>query len=124
MKRWCWFVNQRRLEFERITSQPDSQKEDENYMIFSGRNCNYPQPKYAKFWLSQFRRWGMVKGAPDYKGVTKRVLRSDIYLEAMKELGVNKQIAEQTKATLFDSTLDAADPEKYATSFPVHSLAS
>ena len=49
---------------------------------------------------------------------------ADIYLEAMKELGVNKQIAEQTKVTLFDSTLDAADPEKYATSFPVHSLAS
>ena len=37
---------------------------------------------------------------------------------------VNKPLAEQTKVTLFDSTLDAADPEKYATSFPIHSLAS
>jgi nitrate/nitrite transport system substrate-binding protein len=74
--------------------------------------------------MSQFRRWGMVKGTPDYKGIVKKVMRPDIYLEAMKELGVNKQIAEQTKVTLFDSALDAADPEKYATSFPVHSLAS
>ena len=37
-------------------------------MIFSSRNCNYPQPKYAIWWLTQFRRWGMVEGAPDYAG--------------------------------------------------------
>ena len=43
-------------------------KEDENYMIFSNRNCNYPQPKYAKFWLSQFRRWGMVDGRARLRG--------------------------------------------------------
>ncbi len=43
-------------------------KQDDHYMIFSERNCNYPQPKYAKWWLSQFRRWGMVEGAPDYEG--------------------------------------------------------
>jgi nitrate/nitrite transport system substrate-binding protein len=66
----------------------------------------------------------MIKGTPDYKGIVKRVMRSDIYLEAMKELGVSKPIAELTRVTLFDSALDAADPEKYATSFPVHSLAS
>jgi nitrate/nitrite transport system substrate-binding protein len=65
----------------------------------------------------------MVKGTPDYKGIVKRVMRSDIYLEAMKDMGVSTKIAEEQKATLFDSTLDAADPEKYATSFPIHSLA-
>jgi hypothetical protein len=53
------------------------------------------------------------------------VLRSDIYLEAMKEMGVASaaKIAEQTKITLFDGTFDAANPEKYATSFAVNSLA-
>jgi nitrate/nitrite transport system substrate-binding protein len=65
----------------------------------------------------------MVKGAPDYKGIVKRVMRSDIYMEAMKELGANTKIAEEQKVTLFDSTLDAADPERYATSFPIHNLA-
>ena len=45
-------------------------------MIFSERNCNYPQPKYAKWWLTQFRRWGMVEGAPDYEGVAKQVMRA------------------------------------------------
>ena len=56
-------------------------------MIFSGRNCNYPQPKYAVWWLTQFRRWGMVAGTPDYAGVAKQVMRTDLYEEAMKEIG-------------------------------------
>ena len=56
-------------------------------MIFSERNCNYPQPKYAMWWLTQFRRWGMVDGAPDYEGVAKQVMRADLYEEAMKEIG-------------------------------------
>src|SRR5499427_5942108 len=98
-------------------------EQDPNYMIFSERNCNYPHAIYGTWWLTQFRRWGMVKGAPDYKGIVKRVMRSDIYVEAMKEMGVTTKIAEEQKVTLFDSTLDAADPEKYATSFPIHSLA-
>src|SRR6188768_1269927 len=56
---------------------------DQHYMIYSERNCNYPQAKYAVWWLSQFRRWGMVTGAPDYAGVAKSVMRGDIYEQAM-----------------------------------------
>ena len=98
-------------------------EQDPDYMIFSNRNCNYPHQIFGMWWLTQFRRWGMVKAAPDYKGIPKRVLRSDIYLDAMKEMGVGTAIAEQQKAQLFDSTLDAAEPEKYATSFAINSLA-
>jgi len=99
-------------------------EQDPDYMIFSDRNCNYPHAIYGMWFLTQHRRWGMIKGTPDYKSILKRVMRSDIYLEAMKELGVSKPITELTKVTLFDSTLDVADPEKYATSFPINSLAS
>src|SRR5215216_4955644 len=70
-------------------------EQDPNYMIFSSRNCNYPQRIYGTWWLTQLRRWGMVKGAPDYTGVPKRVLRPDIYLEAMKELGVNLTVRDE-----------------------------
>ena len=59
----------------------------------------------------------------DYNGVARRVLRSDIYLEAMKELGMNTKIAEEQKVTLFDGVFDGTDPEKYARSFPIHSVA-
>ena len=98
-------------------------EQDPNYMIYSDRQCNYPHAIFGTWWLTQFRRWGMVKGSPDYKGVVKRVLRSDLYLDAMKELGVTTPISELASVSLFDTTLDARDPEKYATSFAIHSLA-
>ena len=90
-------------------------------MIYSDRNCNYPHPSFATWWLTQFRRWGMVKGAPDYAGVTKRVMRPDIYMEAMKEMGVTPKVAPLTKFAFWDGVpFDAANPEKYARSFPIN----
>jgi nitrate/nitrite transport system substrate-binding protein len=96
---------------------------DENYMIFNARGCNIPSEKYAIWWLSQFRRWGMVDAAPDYAGVAKKVMRFDIYSEALKELGVDPGVQSETPETLFDGvTFDPKDPETYAKSFAVHSL--
>ena len=98
-------------------------EQDPNYMIFSSRGCNYPHQIYARWWLTQFRRWGMVKQPPDYSGVAKRVMRSDIYLDALKELGAAVKIAEQQTITLFDGTFDGREPDRYAASFKVHSMA-
>src|SRR6185436_7352335 len=97
-------------------------KEDDHYMIFSQRNCNYPQPKYAVWWLTQFRRWGMVEGKPDYAGIAKKVMRTDLYEEAMKELGYQHGGLNNDPEKLFDATFDPKDPEAYATSFKIHSL--
>jgi nitrate/nitrite transport system substrate-binding protein len=97
--------------------------EDKHYMIFSERNCNHPQAKYAKWFLSQYRRWGMVEGAPDYEGVAKQVMRPDLYEAAMKELGVPPGMADASPETLFDGKVfDPADPEAYARSFEVANL--
>lgn len=97
---------------------------DPDYMIFSQRNCNFPQPKYSKWWLSQFRRWGLVEGAPDYEGVTKQVMRTDIYEEAMKELGYTHGGLDDSAETLFDNVKfdPKADLEAYAKGFAVNSL--
>jgi nitrate/nitrite transport system substrate-binding protein len=97
-------------------------EQDPDYMIFSQRNANYPHQIYGKWWLTQLRRWGMTKGAPDYVGIPKKVLRSDIYLEAMKEMGVTTKIAEQQSIPLFDGAFDAKDPDKYARSFAINSI--
>jgi len=97
-------------------------EQDPNYMIFSQRNCNYPHQIYGKWWLTQLRRWGLTKGAPDYEGIPRRVIRPDIYLEAMKEMGVTVKVAEEQKITLFDGVFDGKDPDKYARSFPVNSI--
>ena len=98
-------------------------EQDPFYMIFSSRHCNYPQQIYGQWWLTQFRRWGMVKSAPDYTGIPKRVLRSDFYREAMKELGVSINASEEQKITLFDGVFDGKNPEAYAKSFAVNSAA-
>jgi nitrate/nitrite transport system substrate-binding protein len=96
---------------------------DPNYMIYSERNCNYPQPKYAVWWLTQFRRWGMVTGAPDYAGVAKSVMRTDIYEQAMKEIGYQHGGLNDGLETLFDGvTFDPGKPEEYAKGFAVHNL--
>jgi nitrate/nitrite transport system substrate-binding protein len=98
-------------------------RQDPNYMIFSGRNCNYPQAKYAAWWLTQFRRWGMLTAAPDYKAVAQQVMRADLYEEAMKEIGYKHGGRDDKPETLFDGkTFDPSKPEAYATSFEVSSL--
>ena len=99
-------------------------KQNPNYMIFSERNCNYPQPAYAKWWLTQFRRWGMVTGAPDYEGVAKQVMRPDIYLEAMKEIGVSDRAEDNSSWTMFDGVKfdPKGDFEAYAKSFAINNL--
>lgn len=96
---------------------------DDHYMIFSQRNCNYPQAKYATWWLSQFRRWGMVNGAPDYAGVAAKVARADLYEAAMKEIGFEHGGPDARPETLFDGkTFDPAKPEEYAVSFDIRNL--
>jgi nitrate/nitrite transport system substrate-binding protein len=98
-------------------------KEDPYYMIFKSRNCNYPQLKYAIWFLTQYRRWGMVKGTPDYEAIAKQVMRPDIYEEAMKEIGYKHGGPNNKPKTLFDGkTFDPAKAEVYATSFEVHNL--
>jgi nitrate/nitrite transport system substrate-binding protein len=93
-------------------------------MIFSDRNCNYPQLKYGKWWLTQLRRWGFVEGAPDYEGVAKQVMRADLYEEAMKEIGYAHGGADDKAETLFDGvTFDPkADLEAYAAAFAVKTM--
>jgi len=95
----------------------------EHCMYFSKNNCNYPQPKFAKWFLSQYRRWGMVEGAPDYEGVAKQVMRPDLYEAAMKEIGYAHGGRDDKPETLFDgATFDPAKPEAYAKGFAVNSL--
>jgi nitrate/nitrite transport system substrate-binding protein len=101
----------------------DGRKEkDSNYMIFSERNCNYPSKTYSKWFLSQYRRWGMTTGTPDYEGISSKVMRSDIYTEAMKELGVTVTPNDNETVKLMDGTFDPSKSEEYAKSFKVHNL--
>jgi nitrate/nitrite transport system substrate-binding protein len=98
-------------------------KEDPNYMIFSKRNINFPQPKYVTWWLTQFRRWGMLPTAPDYAGLAKQIMRTDLYTEAMKEIGYKHGGQDDKPETLFDGVIfDPKKPEEYVHKFEIHNL--
>jgi nitrate/nitrite transport system substrate-binding protein len=100
----------------------DGRKEqDPNYMIFSQRNCNFPAKTFGYWWLAQFRRWGMVKGAPNYKQIVDKVIRPDLYATTMKDLGVKVPAIDMAPAKLADGVFDPKDPEKYAKGFAIHS---
>jgi hypothetical protein len=94
------------------------------HAMWSGRNCNFPQPKYCKWFLSQYRRWGMIQGAADYEGITRQVMRPDIYSEAMKEIGYQHGGEDNAPETLFDGmTFDPKiNLDTYAAAFPTNNL--
>jgi nitrate/nitrite transport system substrate-binding protein len=96
---------------------------DPNYMTFFDRNTNFPWKSHGIWWLTQFRRWGMVKEAPDYAGVVNKVHRPDLYREVAKEMGVAVPKEDMKKETLFDKIeFDPTKPEEYAKKFPVNNV--
>lgn len=105
-------------------SYGDSRRDAElRGVTFHARNANYPQAKYAVWWLSQFRRWSMLPSAPDYLGVAGRVMRPDFYEAAMKEFGVTHGGADLAPEILFDGkTFDPSEPEEYAASFEISAI--
>jgi nitrate/nitrite transport system substrate-binding protein len=102
----------------------DGKKEkDPNYMTFYDRQTNFPWKSHGIWWLTQFRRWGMVKGAPDYNGIVDKVHRPDIYREVAKEMGISVPKEDMKKETLFDGIeFDPAKPEEYAKKFAVNNI--
>jgi nitrate/nitrite transport system substrate-binding protein len=62
----------------------------------------------------------MVDKAPDYGGIARQVMRTDLYEEAMKEIGHKHGGREDGPITLFDGhVFDPRKPEEYALGFPV-----
>src|SRR5437762_505352 len=103
----------------------DGRKEkDKYYMTFFDRQTNFPVKSHGVWWLTQFRRWGMVKETPDYKGLVDRVHRPDIYRDVAKEMSIEVPREDMKKETLFDGVpFDPAEPEKYVKAFAVNTMA-
>jgi nitrate/nitrite transport system substrate-binding protein len=97
---------------------------DKYYMTFFDRQTNFPVKSHGVWWLTQFRRWGMVKEVPDYKGLVDRVHRPDVFRQVAKEMSIETPREDMKKETLFDGVVfDPAKPEEYAKGFAVHSMA-
>src|SRR5439155_8244538 len=100
----------------------DARKEkDKQHMTLFDRQTHFPLKSHGVWWLTQFRRWGMVKETPDYKGLVDRVHRPDIYRDVAKEMSIEVPREDMKKETLFDGVpFDPAEPEKYVKAFAVN----
>ncbi|MBA3996051.1 MAG: nitrate transporter [Candidatus Accumulibacter sp.] len=95
--------------------------DEKNYMKFySDGAVNFPYLSDGMWFMTQHRRWGLLKDDPDYLAVAKKVNRIDIYRDAAGMAGVALPKSEMRSHKLIDGVLwDGKDPKKYAAAFKV-----
>ncbi|MNN35619.1 Bicarbonate transport ATP-binding protein CmpC [compost metagenome] len=75
------------------------------------------------WFMTQFRRWGLLRDDPDYPEVAQRVQRLDLYGQAAEALGIEVPALMRSSTLIDGRAWDGSDPVEYARSFPIHSLA-
>jgi nitrate/nitrite transport system substrate-binding protein len=101
----------------------DGRKATDKSAAIAYNRDNHPQAREIKWFLAQFRRWGMTEGDPDYEGVAKKVGRPDIYAEVLKELGTPAHAANDDAIKLWDGTVfEHQKAAELAKSFAIHNM--
>jgi nitrate/nitrite transport system substrate-binding protein len=95
--------------------------DDPNHMkFFSDGAVNYPYLSDGMWFLTQHKRWGLLKDHPDYLAVAKAVNRTDIYKQAAAAAKVSLPKGDMRSAKLIDGiTWDGTNPAKYADGFKI-----
>jgi nitrate/nitrite transport system substrate-binding protein len=96
--------------------------DDKNAMkFFNDGAVNFPYLSDGMWFMTQHKRWGLLKEDVDYLAVAKKVNRIDIYKQAAAAVGVALPKSEMRTSKLIDGTVwDGKDPKKYAASFKIH----
>ena len=95
--------------------------DDPNHMKFYGDgSVGYPYLSDGMWFLTQHKRWGLLKDHPDYLGVARSINRLDIYQQAATAAKAPLPKAEMRSSKLMDGPVwDGKDPRKYADSFAI-----
>ena len=95
--------------------------DDPNHMKFYNDGAvNFPYLSDGMWFLTQHKRWGLLKEHPDYLGVAKQINQIDIYKQVASALNVPlpKDVLRTSK--LMDGVVwDGKDPKKYADGFAI-----
>ena len=95
--------------------------DDKNHMkFFADGNATFPFLSDGMWFLTQHKRWGLLKDHPDYLNVAKQINHIDIYKQAAtaSNTPVPKDVIRTSK--FMDGVVwDGKDPKKYADSFKV-----
>ncbi|MDK9724947.1 MAG: ABC transporter substrate-binding protein [Sterolibacteriaceae bacterium MAG5] len=96
--------------------------DDKNAMKFYNDGAvNFPYLSDGMWFLTQHKRWNLLKDHPDYAAVAKAVNRIDIYKAAATAAGAPLPKSDMRSHKLIDGVVwDGKDPKKYAESFKVH----
>jgi hypothetical protein len=72
------------------------------------------------WFLTQHKRWGLLKDHPDYLAVAKQVNQTELYKQAAAQLKVSLPKSDLRSSKLIDGVVwDGKDPAKYADGFKV-----
>lgn len=95
---------------------------DANHMkFFNDGQVPFPYLSDGMWFLTQFKRWGLLKQDPDYLAVARQINRIELYRQAAAQLNVAVPADTMRSSTLMDGTVwDGKDPQEYAASFEVY----
>lgn len=94
---------------------------DANFMkFFEDGKVPFPYLSDGMWFLTQHKRWGMLKSDPDYLAIAKKVNRIDIYTEAASALGISVPKDPMRSSKLVDGIVwDGKNPAAYAAGFKI-----
>ena len=85
---------------------------------------NMPWLSDGMWFMTQFRRWGLLREDPDYLAVASQVQQLDLYRQAAEALNVPVSESVMRSSQLIDGKVwDGSDPVAYAHGFKLHALA-
>ena len=95
--------------------------DDPNHMkFFNDGAVNFPYLSDGMWFLTQHKRWGLLKDHPDYLAVAKQINQVDLYKQAASALKVSVPKDVMRTSKMIDGVVwDGKDPKKYADSFAV-----
>ncbi len=95
--------------------------DDPNHMkFFNDGAVNFPYLSDGMWFLTQHKRWGLLKEHPDYLAVAKQINQIDLYKQVASALNINVPKEPMRTSKLIDGVVwDGKDPKKYADGFAI-----
>lgn len=91
--------------------------------FFGNGEVNMPYHSDGLWFMTQLRRWGLLREDPDYVAVAQSVQQTSLYRDAASALNIAVPDSPMRSAMLMDgSRWDGSDPAGYARSFALHAL--
>ncbi len=84
-----------------------------NMRFYNNGVVNTPLKSHAIWFLAQYVRFGLLKSAPDYKGIAEKLILDDLWAEVAKEAGVPVQGDMKGFKTNLDVAFDPNNPSAY-----------